>query len=462
MSDRPGQDGPVVSVVMPFLDAAPHIRQATGSVLRQSWTNLELLLVDDGGTDGSDRIARRLAEADPRVRVLSHEGRRNRGTGPSRALAIGHARGDLVAFLDADDAWEPHHVADQIALLEAHPEADIVCGRAWVWRSWRHPAATDVLSDLAFVPGAVVSGRQLLAAVLRNGAVATSTCSLLARRETLLGVVPHVEAFTGLFEDQVVNAWLQLRGTAVMSGATSAWYRMHDRSISARLGSQEEARVYLRFLAWVRDQLGEGEGEGDAELVELIDRASRRTTESLPPPQQPRPGHLLRAVVPTAVRRQIGRVRRALHRPRTPEPEVGPQEVAEALHRHGADLRGDVLVLGDGTAVVGSTATTSVRALPLPGPQAAAGPAHVLADLASDAYDCVLLVEDAGSVEAGDRGLRHLRRALRPGGVLLVVPRRDDPSLAEDLQAVFEWDAVSRDAPGGPYATVLRAFVPAP
>ena len=461
MSDRPGEDGPVVSVVMPFLDAAPHIRQATGSVLRQSWTNLELLLVDDGGTDGSDRIARRLAEADPRVRVLSHEGRRNRGTGPSRALAIGHARGDLVAFLDADDAWEPHHVADQIALLEAHREADIVCGRAWVWRSWRHPAATDVLSDLAFAPGVVVSGRQLLAAVLRNGAVATSTCSLLARRETLLGVVPHVEAFAGLFEDQVVNAWLQLRGTAVMSGATSAWYRMHDRSISARLGSQEEARVYLRFLAWVRDQLGEG--EGDAELVELIDRASRRTTGSLPPPQQPRPGHRLRAVVPTAVRRQISRVRRALHRLNDPEPHLGPrpEQVARSLHRHGADLRGDVLALGDGAAVTESAGTASVQVRPWPGEQVAAGPAHPLAALDSAAYDCVVVRLDAAPVPPGDLGLRHLRRALRPAGVLLAVLWGEDPALADDLRDVFGWDAVSLDAPGGPFAVVLRAFVPA-
>ncbi|MGY1831684.1 glycosyltransferase family 2 protein [Geodermatophilus sp. SYSU D01180] len=444
---------------MPFLDAAPYIRQAAGSVLRQSWTNLELLLVDDGGSDGSDRIARRLAETDPRVRVLSHEGRRNRGTGPSRALAIGQAQGELVAFLDADDVWEPYHVADQIGLLEAHPEADLVCGRAWVWHSWRDPAAPDVLSDLAFAPGVVVGGRRLLAAVLRNGAVATSTCSLLARRDVLLGVVPHVEAFAGLFEDQVVNAWLQLRGTVVMSGATSAWYRMHDRSISARLGSEEEARVYLRFLAWVRDQLGEE--EGDAELVELIDRATVRTTETLRPSQQSRPGHLLRAVVPAVVRRAVGRLRGALHRLRAPEREVGLEEVAWALHRHGADLRGDVLVLGDGTPVDGWTAATSVRALPLPGRQAAAGPAHMLADLDSDAYDCVVLVQDTGPVEAGDRGLRHLRRALRPAGVLLVVPRREDQSLPEDLRAVFGWDAVSHDAPGAPYAPVLRAFVPA-
>lgn len=460
-SDRSADDGPVVSVVMPFLDAAPYIRQAAESVLHQSWTNLELLLVDDGGTDGSERMAQQLSEIDPRVRVLTHEGRRNRGTGPSRAVAIGQARGDLVGFLDADDAWEPHHIADQVALLRAHPEADLVCGRAWVWRSWRDPAATDVLSDLAFAPGVVVSGGQLLAAVLRNGAVATSTCSLLARRETLLGVVPHVEAFAGLFEDQVVNTWLQLKGTAVMSGATSAWYRMHDRSISARLGSDEEAREYVRFLTWVRDQLGDR--AGDAELVELIDRAFRRTTEALPPPQPAPPRHHpLYAVVPTVLRRHAGRLRGAPHRLQNSELETGPQEVAWALHRHGADIRGDVLVLGDGTPADGWATATSMRAVPLPGPQAATGPAHALADLDSDAYDCVVLVQATGRVNVGTGGVRHLRRALRPAGVLIVVLRREDPSLTEELRAVFGWDAVSSDAPGSPFAPVIRAFVPAP
>lgn len=446
---------------MPFLDAAPYIQQAAGSVLGQSWTALELLLVDDGGTDGSDQIARDLAATDPRVRVLTHAGRLNRGIGASRGLGISEARGDLVAFLDADDAWEPHHVADQVALLRAHPEADLVCGRNWAWRSWHAPAAIDVLSELAFAADAVVSGRRLLAAVLRNGAFATATCSLMARRNTLAGVIPHIEGFPGLFEDQVLNAWLQMRGTAVMSGATSAWYRMHKQSISASLVG-EEARAYLRYLSWIRDRLSEEE-PGDRELVELLDEAHRRTIGSLAPPRRSRRGRLLRAVVPTAARRHVGRVRSALHRLRTGavEPVIGPEEVAWALHRHGADVRGDVLVLGDGTALAESTATTSVRVRPWPGPQVGMGPHHALAGLDSEAHDCVLLLPDPAPVGPGDLGMRHLRRTLRPAGVLLVVLRREDPALADHLRAVFGWDAVSHDAPGAPYASVLRAFVPA-
>ncbi|WP_216870707.1 glycosyltransferase family 2 protein [Modestobacter excelsi] len=451
---------PVVSVIMPFLDAAAYLRQAAGSVLGQSWQAVELLLVDDGGTDGSDRIAGELAASDPRVRVLAHEGRRNRGTGPSRALGISQASGDLVAFLDADDAWEPHHLADQVALLATHPEADLVCGRDWVWRSWRDPAATDVLSDLAFAPGAVVQGKQLLAAVLRNGALATSTCSLVARRETILGVVPHLEAFPGLFEDQVVNAWLQLRGDAVMSGTASAWYRMHDRSISVRLGD-EEVRAYRRFLTWTRQQLEEQGETGDSQLLELLDCALAGASEASSPPQRSRLGGLLRAAVPAGARRGARRALSALRRGRTADPEVGPKEVARVLHRHGAHVRGDVLVLGDPAEVIGSTAATSVQCRPWPGPQAAVGPAHPLADVDSDAYDCIVLLQDPATPGAGDLGLRHLRRALRPAGVLLVVLRGEVPALAEGLRDVFGWDAVSRDAPGGPFPVVLRAFVPA-
>ena len=461
MTRRPDVGGPTVSVVMPFLDAAPYLREAVASVLGQTWAAVELLLVDDGGTDGSDRIAGELAAGDPRVRVLAHDGRQNRGIGHSKALALRAARGDLVAFLDADDVWEPQHLADQVALLRAHPDADLVCGRNWAWRSWSEPEGADVLSDLAFAPGAVVSGRRLLAAVVRNGANATATCALLARREALLGVAPHVETFAGLFEDQVVNAWLQLRCTAVMSGSTSAWYRMHDRSISARLGGDQPVRAYVRFLGWVREQLDE-QGVDDPELAGLVEGALQRSAGSLTPLPRSARGRLVRAVVPPVVRRHLARVRGALPgRGRGPtEPEAGPVEVAHALHRHGADLRGDVLVLGDGASVAGFTGVTSVAVRPWPGPLVAPGPGHALADLASRAYDCVVVL--AGPDGPGDPGLRHVRRALRPAGVLLVVLRRDDaPALAGELREVFGRYAVARDTPGRPFATVFRAFVPA-
>jgi GT2 family glycosyltransferase len=224
---------PLVSVVMPFKDAGPFLVEAVESVLAQTLDELELLLVDDGGRDGSDQVAARLAASASRVRVLQHPGRMNLGTSAARALGVAHATGVLVAFLDADDRWDPGHLRHEVDLLQAHPEAAMVCGRAWRWWSWADGDARDVLTPLAFPPGTVVAPPRMLAAVLRQGALTTPTCSLLVRREALRATGGPPEGFGSLFEDQVVNTQLQLRFPAVMSGATTAWYRQHGRSATA-------------------------------------------------------------------------------------------------------------------------------------------------------------------------------------------------------------------------------------
>ncbi len=112
MSDMPTTiahtvpDGrPLISVVMPCFNAAPYVAEAVGSVMGQSYGNVELLIVDDGSSDGSTEIIGGLAEQNAgRIRVL-YSGRT--GPYPARNLALRQARGDLVAFLDADDWWLP-------------------------------------------------------------------------------------------------------------------------------------------------------------------------------------------------------------------------------------------------------------------------------------------------------------------------------------------------------------------
>src|SRR5688572_17319672 len=97
---------PRVSVVLPVFNGAAFLGEAIESVLHQDYRNFELLVVDDGSTDASRTNARESADRDPcRVRYLEHPGHANRGTACSRNLALKHARGELVAFIDADDRW---------------------------------------------------------------------------------------------------------------------------------------------------------------------------------------------------------------------------------------------------------------------------------------------------------------------------------------------------------------------
>ena len=122
-------DTPLVSVILPAYNARAYLVQAVGSVLGQNYTHLELLVVDDGSTDGT---ANHPALQDPRVRVLRQA---NAGPAAARNLGLAHARGELIAFIDADDLWLPGKLSAQVAYLQAHPEVDIVFGGFTRWEA---------------------------------------------------------------------------------------------------------------------------------------------------------------------------------------------------------------------------------------------------------------------------------------------------------------------------------------
>jgi teichuronic acid biosynthesis glycosyltransferase TuaG len=100
---------------MPAYNAEGYIAEAIGSVLGQTYDGWELVVVDDGSTDGTARVVGAIAERDARVRYVRRE---NGGQAAARNTGLRAASGDLVAFLDADDLWLPEKLALQIALME--------------------------------------------------------------------------------------------------------------------------------------------------------------------------------------------------------------------------------------------------------------------------------------------------------------------------------------------------------
>jgi teichuronic acid biosynthesis glycosyltransferase TuaG len=108
---------PSVSVVTPVWNAAATLAEAVASVRAQSMPDWEMLLVDDGSTDGSGDLAARLAAAEPRIRLIGWPERR--GAAAARNAGIRAARGRFVAFLDADDRWRPEKLRVQIGYMRA-------------------------------------------------------------------------------------------------------------------------------------------------------------------------------------------------------------------------------------------------------------------------------------------------------------------------------------------------------
>lgn len=118
---------PLVSVILPAYNAAPFLREAALSILCQTHTELELLVIDDGSTDATAEIAHDLSARDARVRVVSRE---NRGLIQTLNEGLDLARGDLIARMDADDIAHPERLARQAAVFAKNPGLG-VCGTGY-------------------------------------------------------------------------------------------------------------------------------------------------------------------------------------------------------------------------------------------------------------------------------------------------------------------------------------------
>ena len=113
---------PVVSVIVPVHNRERYVRDAVGSILGQTFRDLELIVVDDGSTDGSVRAA--AAVRDPRLRLVRHP--RNLGIPAARNTGLDEARGRFVAWLDSDDVARPDRLSAQVDFLARNPSVAMV------------------------------------------------------------------------------------------------------------------------------------------------------------------------------------------------------------------------------------------------------------------------------------------------------------------------------------------------
>jgi teichuronic acid biosynthesis glycosyltransferase TuaG len=135
---KPPVSGKSCSVILPVYNAEPFIRETLLSVLGQTYTDFELIVVDDASTDASVAIVEELASQDSRVILLRNDS--NLGCAQTRNRGLDRAKGDYLAFIDSDDLWMPEKLGKQLALLEntdaalvysAHDMLDVRSGARW-------------------------------------------------------------------------------------------------------------------------------------------------------------------------------------------------------------------------------------------------------------------------------------------------------------------------------------------
>jgi len=147
---------PLVSAIIPVKDGERFLAEALNSVLEQGYRPLEIIVVDDGSTDGTAEITRSFEE----VRYLFQT---NQGHAAAMNLGIEKAGGEFLAFLDADDLWEPNKLQRQVAYLLQHPEVDCVIGKT---RNFLEPGThlpARVTKDLLLTDAVLLALGALLA-----------------------------------------------------------------------------------------------------------------------------------------------------------------------------------------------------------------------------------------------------------------------------------------------------------
>jgi glycosyltransferase involved in cell wall biosynthesis len=245
----------MTSVIIICFNAGAFLQEAIESVLAQTDSGWELLVVDDGSTDQSTSVAQSFACRFPdRIRYLQHPEHANLGMSASRNLGLRYAKGDLLAFLDADDIWFPNKLEEQRALLESQPSAGMLIGKYDVWHSWKdNPTSSDSQVGLAVAPDTLFQPPQLALSCYPLGiGPAPSMSDLMARRHVVEQVDGFEDRFRGMFEDQVFLMKMYLSTPIYVSSSCWSKYRQHELScchVARRSRESDNRRSY--YLHWL-------------------------------------------------------------------------------------------------------------------------------------------------------------------------------------------------------------------
>jgi glycosyltransferase involved in cell wall biosynthesis len=253
---------PLVSVIMIFLNEETFIQEAIESVIVQTYGDWELLLVDDGSTDRSSKIALEYAAQYPnQIVYLEHADHQNCGMSATRNLGIQHAKGEYIAFLDGDDAYLPDKLAQQVAIMQSQSSAAMVYGHTQDWFSWTgnpEDLQRDLIYDLKVQTNTLIESPLLFNLCLQRQVPTPCTCSALVRREVVEQVGGFEESFRGLYEDQVFFLKVMLQSPVFVSSEWWDKYRRRPDSCNstARKTGQNYA-LRLLFLNWLETYLKE-------------------------------------------------------------------------------------------------------------------------------------------------------------------------------------------------------------
>lgn len=234
---------PRLSVVLPVRNGAQYVRLAIDSILRQTFGDFELIIIDDGSTDGTPSILREAAASDRRVRIVEAP---HRGISAAMNFAIAEARGEYIARADHDDISRPTRFERQISYLDANP--DIALVGTWADVIDARGSPTDQRRQFPTRP-------QSLFKELRRGQNRIIHSSVMMRRDCVVGVGGYRQA-ANTAED--LDLWLRLAERHPLANMPEYLMssRTHGRQVSVVQAARQRLMADLCVLAFQRRAAG--------------------------------------------------------------------------------------------------------------------------------------------------------------------------------------------------------------
>ena len=267
-----------VSVVTCFLNEEKFLEEAILSVISQTYSNWELILVDDGSSDGSAEICQEYIKSYPgKIFYYDHPSHANRGLSASRNTGIIKARGEWIALLDADDVWYENKLANQVSIVESNPEVSMLCEASNYWNSWKDSSDSDAIVQVGNDLEGITNPPALLSLLYPLGeGNAPCPSAIIFKKSAWEKVNGFQENFDGIYqmyEDQAFLCKIYLSEYVYISRLCHNNYRQRIGSLVQDViatGKYENVRLY--FLNWFQQWLLD-HGNENKEIQNLLNRA---------------------------------------------------------------------------------------------------------------------------------------------------------------------------------------------
>jgi len=235
---------PRVSVVIPMYNAQSFIAMTLDNLFQQAFSDFEVIIVSDGSTDNSVDIVKQFD--DQRIVLIEQK---NSGVSVARNTAIMHAKGEFVAFLDADDLWHPAKLAEQVEQFEHHPDIDFCY------------TDRDLFDDIVSlnlnnnINSFTIEKQQLFPLLLKHNHI---HCSSVMVRRTIFAKIGLFDVMLDASEDS--DLWIRAAksNTVLRIAVVLSFYRRHDTNTINSINFRRN-RVFAELLfyaRWIRNPAG--------------------------------------------------------------------------------------------------------------------------------------------------------------------------------------------------------------